>query len=343
MTIRMKLAGLATAVGLALSAAMPAAAETVTIRYSNWLPPGFWLWEDVLMPWIQDIEKVTEGRVKVEVAPKVVGTAANQFDVVRDGLADMSWMVAGYNPGRFPITEFGELPLIHPKAEVLAPVFDTIYREHLEKYEPFKGVYPLSLPTITPLQIVTKNRNIESVDGLKGAKLRSSGTTLTAVMEAIGAVPVLKSAAEAYEMLAAGTIDGQITNLNTIPGFNQLDLLNGVFHIPGGLANAVIIIGINQEKWDSISEADRKAIQEISGAVLAKKVGHHYDLNDEKALETMKAAGYYMGKATDDQLAALREFVKPVEQAWIERAKAAGLENAAEILELYKSETAKAE
>lgn len=331
--------GFAAALALALQT-LSASAETVTIRYSNWLPPNFFLWDDVIEPWLGEIEKVTEGRVKVEVTPKVVGTAASQYDVVRDGLADLSWMVTGYTPGRFPLVEFGDLPLIHPKSEVMGPAFDRLYRERLADKNIFEGVHPVSLLVISPLQMVTKGKKVSSVEELSGMKFRSSSPTLTAVLELLDVVPVLKSAAEAYEMLSTGVIDGQVTNLNTITGFNQLDLMDGVFHVPGGLANAVIIMGLNADKWAQISPEDQKAIMAISGDVFAKKVGAAYDNADAKALETMEAAGYHMGKATPEQIEKIREMLKPIETAWIEKAKAAGLENAEEILEEYKKAVA---
>jgi TRAP-type C4-dicarboxylate transport system substrate-binding protein len=334
------LAGVALAAGLSLSATA-AFAETVTIRYSNWLPANFFLWDDVVHPWLKEIEQVTEGRVKVEVSPKVVGTVSAQYDVVRDGLADLSWMVAGYTPGRFPMIELGDLPLIGPDAAVLAPAFDRTYRARIARHGVFEGVEPLSLLVITPLQVVTKGKPVASVDGLAGLKLRSSSVTLTEVLKLVGAVPILKSAAEAYEMLATGTIDGQVTNLNTIPGFNQLDLMDGVYHVPGGLANSVIVMGLNADKWAEISEQDREAIMAISGEVFARKVGEAYDKADKLALEKMRAANYRIAEASDEQIAELKVRLKPLEDAWIARARAAGLADAQEVLDAYKAEVAK--
>ncbi|MFD2857717.1 hypothetical protein ACFSZS_27465 [Seohaeicola zhoushanensis] len=50
----------------------------------------------------------------------------------------------------------------------------------------------------------------------------------------------------------------------------------------------------------------------------------------------MKEAGYSTTVASDEDMAKLREMLKPIETAWIERAKAAGLENAEETLAKYK-------
>lgn len=332
--IRTALAG---AIGLGLSAA--AMAQDVIIRYSNWLPNGFFLKEEVIANWIEQVEEVTEGRVVVKTTPKVVGSVQGQYDVIRDGLADLSWIVTGYTPGRFPMIEFGDLGLIGEQTSVMGPAMHRIYEEHLADKGVFEGVEPLSVLVISPLQVVTKGTVIESISDFEGLKLRSSSNTLTAVIESVGAVPILKSIAEVYEMLAAGTIDGQISNLNAIVGFNGLDLTDAQYYIPGGLSNAVILWGLNQDTWNRISPEDQEAIREISGEVFAGNVGAAYDREDAAALEAMEEAGYTMTEASEADMEQLRELLQPIEDSWLERAKEAGLENAEEILEQYKTES----
>ncbi|MWB78147.1 hypothetical protein GLS40_08940 [Pseudooceanicola sp. 216_PA32_1] len=329
--VRTTLAG-----ALTLGFSTAAMAQDVTIRYSNWLPNGFWLKEEVIANWIDQVAEVTDGRVVVETMPKVVGSVQGQYDVIRDGLADLSWIVTGYTPGRFPLIEFGDLGLQGEKAGVMAPAMDRIYREQLASYDVFEGVEPLSVLVISPLQMVLKDKVINSVDDLKGLKLRSSSNTLTAAIEAVGSVPILKSMAEVYEMLSSGTIDGQITNLNSVIGFNGLDLTNSQYYIPGGMSNAVILWGLNKDTWNRISPEDQEAIRGISGEVFAGNVGAEYDTQDAAALQQMKEAGYTLTRASDADMEALRSKLKPIEDAWIARAKEAGLENAEEILKMYK-------
>jgi hypothetical protein len=54
----------------------------------------------------------------------------------------------------------------------------------------------------------------------------------------------------------------------------------------------------------------------------------------------MEKAGYHMGKATPEQIEQIRARLKPIEAAWIEKAKGAGLDNAAEILDEWKQAVA---
>ncbi|MBS3652043.1 TRAP transporter substrate-binding protein [Pseudaminobacter sp. 19-2017] len=336
----MFLSRLAAAAALAIGLSMSSTAvfaEAVTIRYSNWLPPNFFLWDKALKPWIDEIERVTEGRVKVEVLPKVVGTTASQFDVVRDGLADMAFMVSSYTPGRFVLTEFGELPLLSSDASTIAPAFDRLYRKHLERYDEFKGVKILSICTISPSQLFTARKQIKTIHDIKGLKLRSPTSGTTAFLENLGGVAINKPSTEAFEMLATGTIDGQMTQANTVVGFGQTDLTRFALLLPGGASNAVNMVAINPDKWAEIAPADQEAIMAISAEKLAATVGAAYSKAEDAANARLKEAGYVVEEASPEMVAELREKLKPIEQAWIERAKAKGLANPEEILAEYRA------
>jgi hypothetical protein len=69
-----KLLGLGAALGFTIAATV-ASAQPTTLTYSPWLPVTSWVNKDVLIPCFAEFEKVTEGRVKVNVLPKVVGSA----------------------------------------------------------------------------------------------------------------------------------------------------------------------------------------------------------------------------------------------------------------------------
>lgn len=331
-----------TITGLAVAAAIlagagPAAAKDVTIRYSNWLPPGFFLWDEVIHPYLDEIEKVTDGRVKVDVLPKVVGSVVGQYDVVSQGLADMSFIVLGYTPGRFAPTEFAELPLIPGDTNALGKAYYKIYEDHLAGMNLFPEVQLMTITPLSPLQVETRKVMVASVADMNGKKFRTSTTTLTEALELMGAVPIHKSSTEAFEMLSTGTIDGQVTQLNTIVGFNGLDLHDHVLLMKGGISNSVDVIAMNPDKWAEISEADQKAIMAISGAALADQISKAYQKADEDSLKIMKDAGYVITEASPEVSAGFAKVLAPLEDDWIKRAKAAGMANPEEVLAAYRA------
>lgn len=299
-------------------------AEDVTLTYSNWLPTTFFLWTDVFEPLFTEIEEATDGRVKIDVLPKVVGTPATQFEIVSDGLADMSFTIASYTPGRFVGSEIGSLPLLGNNAESMGPAFFRHFKKYIEPAGEFDGVKVLSMYIITPFHPHTANRPIRTIEDFEGMKLRAPTPGLVAAVQLLGGVPITKSAAEAFEMLATGSIDGQITISNTVPGFKQLKLMKYVTIIPGGLSNGVNFMFVNPDKWEQISKADRATIEQLTGEKLAADVGRAYLNADAEALKIMKDAGYEIIQGDEKLRQDLARLLKPVEQEWIEAAKAKG-------------------
>ncbi|HRK87478.1 MAG TPA: ABC transporter substrate-binding protein, partial [Alcaligenes faecalis] len=102
---------------VALAASTSVQAQNVTLRFSNWLPPTHPMVTEMLNPWAKDVEQATEGRVKIQVLPPL-GTPASHYDLVRNGVADMTIGVHSYTPERFKLTEMVELPMTAENAQV---------------------------------------------------------------------------------------------------------------------------------------------------------------------------------------------------------------------------------
>jgi len=328
------------AIGSAVATA-PASAQNVSIKYSSWLPGNHWLNTSGMMPWMAEVEKATQGRVKIEQLPKAVGTPPTQFDVVLDGLADLSIIVTGYTPGRFVFAEMGELPFSGEDAPTMSPIFDRLYRKHFAKLNEFKGVEVLSIFTVAPGHIFTAKRHIRAIDDIKGLKLRSPSNTATRAITLLGAVPILKSSTEAYELLSSGAIDGSLMFYETVKSTNATALLHYGALVPGGLFNAVLAVVVNADKWKSIPEADRKAIMSVSADTLAHKFGLAYEVADKGGLDAMKEAKYVLEPANPTLMAALKTTLAPMETEWFDRAKKKGLADPAAVLIEFRREVAK--
>ena len=90
---------LATTVAFALTMASSAAwAENIVLRFSTFHPHNHWYVQNHVIPLFNEIEEVTEGRVKVEILPKVVSTTSCAMDsliwrisFLHTHPADLSW------------------------------------------------------------------------------------------------------------------------------------------------------------------------------------------------------------------------------------------------------------
>jgi TRAP-type C4-dicarboxylate transport system substrate-binding protein len=321
----------------ALFAGPAQAADPVVIQYSPWLPANHSIHEGLIRPWISAVERVTEGRVTVEFLPQAVGKPAEQFDVVADGLADMGVILPGYTPGRFPLLELGELPLLSSDAAVIAPAFYRAYTEYLEPLNPLRDTHVLTIFSTTPNQIVTDTKIIESLADFNGLKLRAPTVTSIPIINAIGALPVQKPVSEMYELASNGIVDGTFFAATAVRDWKLGGLLPYMTEVDGGIGQPVMAFLLNEQTWNSISEADRAAIMSVSGEVLAQKAGENYANSDIAALVDLKAEGLTVAKASPALMDELRAALAPVEADWIARAGKAGLEDPAAILKEFRA------
>jgi len=99
----------------ALTAAVTAASaqdKTVNLKVSLWVPPAHPL-VPATIAWAKDIEQASGGSIKLTVFPsQQLGKAFDHYDMARDGIADITYVNPGYQPGRFPIAAAGQLPFV---------------------------------------------------------------------------------------------------------------------------------------------------------------------------------------------------------------------------------------
>ncbi|MDR5655500.1 hypothetical protein [Ruixingdingia sedimenti] len=101
-----------------------------------------------------------------------------------------------------------------------------------------------------------------------------------------------------------------------------------------------MMIGVRQESWDRISEADRAAIDAITIGKLGPAIGAAQYVKEHEAFDKLRAAGYRIDTADAAFLAALREQAQPLEADWVARAREKGLADPAAILDKLRDEIA---
>jgi TRAP-type transport system periplasmic protein len=322
----------------AFAAAVPAAGQTTVIKYSNWLPAGQAMRVEVVEPWIAEVEKVTNGRVKIDTLPKVVGTLPAQFDVARDGQADLVIFIPGYTPNRFDLLEVLQLPFMGDDPQVLAPIADRFYRKNLASYGEFKGVHPLSVYVVSPGQVFNVKRPLRNLSDFKGLKMRSPQPSTTQALTLLGAVPVSKPVTEAYELLSSGVLDCILLPPESVPAFKLNDLISYGTIVPGAIYNTVLVMGINEEKWKALRAEDRDAIMRISGDAFASRIGAAYAKGDRAAFDGLRKAGKSVETLSAPVVEDMKKVLAPIEKDWIEKAKKKGVADPQKLIDQLRAD-----
>jgi len=306
----------------------PAAAQTTTLTMSSWVSPSHLLTKDVLGGWAQEVEKATNGRVKLQMLPKHPSAPPGTFDAVRDQLVDVSYVTASYTPARHVMPLLAELPGSGNTSVINSVAYSRIHWKYLQQVGEYKGVKLLGVFTHGPGQMFNTKRPITKVEDLAGMKIRTGGGIAEETARALGASAFVKPAPESYELLSSGVADGTFFPLESIISFKLGSVVKYATLFPGGFYSSSFGFFMNEDKWNKLSKQDQDAITSVSGEHLARLAGKAWDTTDAAALEEMKRVNIQINEASPELVKGVQEKSKAIIDKWVKDATAKGVDGA---------------
>jgi TRAP-type C4-dicarboxylate transport system substrate-binding protein len=326
--------------GAGLMALQGAASAQVVLTVSSWLGPNHTLSQSQAK-WCDEVTAATASRVKCNILPKPVVAPPATFDAVRDGLADVSYSVHGYTPGRYVSTQVVELPFMGDSAEATSVAYQRIYDKSLAKLGEHKGLKVLAVFTHGPGIVYNSKRPINSLADMQGLKFRVGGGMVNEVGKAMGVNVTLKPAPESYELMSSGVMDGVFFPAESIESFKLEKLVRYKTTFPGGLYNTSFAFVMNEGTWNKIAKADQDAIMKLSGETAARQFGRGWDAADRRGNAFMQSSGVVPQSASKAFVDEVKVKTSALEAKWIADAKAKGLANPEQVIKDYRAEIAK--
>jgi len=317
-----------------------AASAQVVLTASSWLPPSHTLTE-TQKEWCGLLEQKTAGKVKCNLLPRSVAAPPATFDAVRNGLADISFTVHGYTPGRFLTTQIAEFPFLGNNSEPVSVAFQRLYAKTPAMAEEHKGVKVITVFTHGPGIVFNTKRPITKADELLGLKWRVGGGMVNEISKAMGMNVTLKPAPESYELLSTGVMDGTLFPAESVESFKIDKVIKYGTSFPGGLYNTSFVFMMNQAKYDSLAPDVKKAVDELSGEFAARMFGKGWDKVDRRGMAFMQAAGVQMSKADAGFVKAVTEKTDPLVDTWAKAAEAKGMKEPKKALAAVRADIAK--
>jgi len=302
-------------------------AET-TFNLSSWLPPSHPIVADMIQPWADAVEAETGGNVKIRILPKPLGAPPAHFDLAKDGVADITYGVHGYQPGRFVLTKAIELPFLGDSAEAMSVAYWRIHEKHLASADEHQGTRLLGVMSHGPGSIFNAERPVNSLADLKGLKIRVGGGVVNDAAKAVGVTALLKPASQSYELMSNGVADGVFFPQESIKSFKLTELVKHATIIPGGMYNTSFFLVMNPGKFDALSAEDQASIMRVSGENFARLAGKAWDAADIAGNEAMKADGVNVIDASTEFVDEIKSAVSQIEAQWIEEVDTKGLDGA---------------
>ncbi len=157
---------------LALSASVAALAQDkpIELKIAHWVPASHPL-QKAIEEWGTSLNKATGGSITFKVFPaQQLGKAFDHYDMARDGIADVTYVNPGYQPGRFPIIGAGEMPFLMKDGKGGSQALDLFYRKYATTE--MKDVKFCMAFVHDPGAIHSRNKKVMVPDDIKGMKIR---------------------------------------------------------------------------------------------------------------------------------------------------------------------------
>lgn len=205
-------------------------------------------------------EKLTKGRVKVEIYPNSqLYKDREEIEALQSGAVQMlAPSFAKFGPMGAREFELFDLPYLFPDKEVLHRVMDGDVGRKLFAKLDSKGVTGLTFWD-NGFKQMSSNKPMHTVSDFNGLKMRiQSSKVLNAQMKALGANPQVMAFSEVYTALQQGVVDG---TENPVSNFYTQKMHEVQKHMTmsnhGYLGYAVIV---NKDFWDRLPVDIRTAL-----------------------------------------------------------------------------------
>ena len=181
------------------------------------------------------------------------------FRLLGDGVYDVGMTVADYAVADAPELEGLDVPLLALTAnearnmvDAARPMVSDIYRDRFNSHVLAIAPYPP--------QVVFCNHEVNSLDDLKGLKIRASGRMTAKFLEALGAEGVNVSFAEVPGALQKGVVECAVTGAGSGYNAGWWEVSTHLVAIPLGGWDSVVT-AMNMDKWNSLDADTQSLIQ----------------------------------------------------------------------------------
>ena len=246
--------------------------------------------KSIVNPLVEGVAKDSNGSLTIRVYPggELGAGPMEQYVRALQGVADITWGLQGYTSTQFKKSMIAELPGVLPAGmtgyEMLWNAFDPYLKSE------FPGTKPLALYAAEPNIIIMKARDVKKPEDLAGLKIRVSGATAGAVVDALGATPVQMPASQVYNALQTGLIDGLITGASMVADF-KLDEVATSYTLGAPLGHITFYLVMNQKSYNSLSAEHKAVIDKNSGMVLSRSGEEHWNARASDTIKQLRAAG----------------------------------------------------
>lgn len=290
--------------------------KVITLRYSNQFPPGD---QNTVIAeqWCKEVEKRTNGRIKVRHYPvNVLNPQPQMFDSVLTGVVDIGNVMGSAMKGRFPLMSgVDQVPWNYKSAHQATLIANAAYAKF--KPKELDGVKIMYFHCTPDGKIHTVKKPVIKLEDVKGLKMRvwdSHGD----ILKSFGASTVMIPQVDLYDGLSKGIVDGVTSIYQTLQMWKTTDFLKYSTELKGALWVGTFFVAMNKDKWNSIPPEDQKIIEQINREWVDKQ-GLLWDKIEKEGKDFAIKTGIKITQLSAEEQAKWDAAAEPLFGRWVQR------------------------
>jgi TRAP-type C4-dicarboxylate transport system substrate-binding protein len=271
--------------------------------------------------WAAEIEKRTQGRVKINLHfSGALVPAKETVNAVRTGAVGGGTTSASFVAGLVrPVSYMEALFWIPADPASAVDVMKRLLEPSRQLLEQRGLKLMFSFPSAGLVSDCT-NAHVKAVGDWKGKKVRAAGRWQGIQLRAVGAAPVALDPGEVYVALQNKTVDCIMFLANLTLSAKIHEVAPYITYWRDGANSSMYYLNLAQ--WNKVSPADQKIMLEVSDQVVAAAAPTLVKMEDE-AVSALEKAGAKIHRASDPEIS---ETKKAMSVVWKEIDAMAGPE-----------------
>lgn len=248
--------------GVAL-AASAASAQEYRWDLANEYPPGS-IHAQTADRFIEEVEARSDGAISVTAhhGSALGYKSLDQYDAVGDGAVQLASSFVGPWAGIDPVFLLPSLPFLAPSIEETRALYDAARPYYADVLENANQVLLYATPW--PPSGIWGNKPVDSVEALKGLRIRTYDANGTVTMREAGANPIQLSWADTVPQLATGGVDAVLTSAD---GGAAAQLWEHQSHFSEvNYAAPLQFVHMNRDVYEGLSDEMRQVVEDAAAA-----------------------------------------------------------------------------
>ncbi|WP_101675827.1 C4-dicarboxylate TRAP transporter substrate-binding protein [Alloalcanivorax mobilis] len=271
-----------TVLGLTLAACtlIVGVAGASTLRFASGYPPNS-IPTAALNQFKKNLASYSDGELDAKVYELSLLNLMETSAGVRDGMADLGIVLTPYFPAEYPRTNLvAEISMSLELGDHSPKQAGLIYTGAMSEFillhcpdcvAEFGRQNQVFLGSAaTPPYSLLCRSEVNSLDDLKGKRLRTSGAQWARWAESVGANPITMSVNEIYEGLSQGVVDCSVQSTPELSVFRLFEVISSItLNYPGGVFGGVGASNVNADTWRGLEPQQRQALLHASSDLSA--------------------------------------------------------------------------